>query len=272
MIHRRFWNAIIIMALMPCALFAQTRQSDFGIWTNINLSKQISKKWDAGFEGEMRTCDNVSAVSRWSGALFTSYRLNKYLKVGGDYNLLYRHTLADEKFSTGFTDKGNYKETTKYYPSYWQTSHRFGAYLTGSYKVGHFVFSLRERIQYTLRTGDSLQYVKVKNVYDGTSASDGLKKSETSIDSKDISGEKCQLRSRFKVEYSRKKCAFVPYASAELYNNLTDGFSAEKYRLTIGSEYKIDKKNRLELYYRFQRDMDDDLNSNILGVGYSLKF
>ena len=52
----------------------------------------------------------------------------------------------------------------------------------------------------------------------------------------------------------------------------TDGFSAEKYRLTIGSEYKIDKKNRLELYYRFQRDMDDDLNSNILGVGYSLKF
>ena len=34
--------------------------------------------------------------------------------------------------------------------NYWQNRHRFNGYVTGSYKLGNFKFSLRERFQYTM--------------------------------------------------------------------------------------------------------------------------
>lgn len=263
---------ISIFALSATAKSDSKQDDDFGVWTSIDVAKQMNKRLNIGFEGEFRSNNNLKSVERWSGALYASYKLSKYFKIGADYNLLYRYTNSESKVKSEFTDKGNYKETTKYYPAYWQTSHRFGAYITGSYKVGKLTFSLRERVQYTTKTGDSIAYSKTKVVYDGTSADDDVKKTEKSIGYKDITGNKCQLRSRLQVEYNIRKCAFTPYASAELYNNLSDGFSGEKWRYTVGTEYKINKNNKLELYYRYQYIMDDDPNNNVIGVGYSLKF
>ena len=80
------------------------------------------------------------------------------------------------------------------------------------------------------------------------------------------------LRSRLEVEYNIAKSKFTPYVSCELYNSLSDRFAVEKTRWTIGSSYKINKKNSVSLYYRYIANGDEDEEGgHVIGVGYKFK-
>ena len=58
-------------------------------------------------------------------------------------------------------------------------------------------------------------------------------------------------------EYNIKHSPLTPYASFELSNDLSDGFSLDKKRVCVGTEWKITKKHRLEVGYVFQTGSDD---------------
>ena len=50
-------------------------------------------------------------------------------------------------------------------------------------------------------------------------------------------------------------------------------YTANKWKISAGADYKINKKNKLTAFYRFQTDDDDDEpNGHIVGVGYKLSF
>lgn len=140
----------------------------------------------------------------------------------------------------------NYNHPTKD----WEVRHRYYFYATGSYRINRFTLSLRERFQSTYRVGVE----------------------ETSK----RANPKLYLRSRFQVEYDIRNCKFEPYASVEIYNTLNDpqGNKMNKLRYTVGSEYKINKKNTLQLYYRYInfKDDDDSNGKHTIGLGYSYKF
>ena len=128
-----------------------------------------------------------------------------------------------------------------------------------SYECNRFIFSLRERYQYTYR----------KELSVSKFASDGITpKNDEIIEA----GHKHVLRSRIGVEYNIRKCRFTPFATCELYNSISDQLELEKVRWTIGSSYKINKKNAVSLYYRYINNSDDDESGgNIIGIGYTFK-
>ena len=85
--------------------------------------------------------------------------------------------------------------------------------------------------------------------------------------------DKWVLRSRLQVEYNISHSRFTPYAYAELFNSMNDGMALDKLRLSIGSEYKINKKNSLKIGYIFNSSNDDDEpKGHILGISYTFKF
>jgi hypothetical protein len=49
------------------------------------------------------------------------------------------------------------------------------------------------------------------------------------------------------------------------------GFDLSKVRYTVGSDYKINRHNAVQLFYRFV-DNRSGSNSNVIGVGYTYKF
>lgn len=140
----------------------------------------------------------------------------------------------------------NYNHETKG----WEVRHRYYFYATGSYRIDRFTVSLRERFQSTYRVG-------IK---------------ETSK----RANPKLYLRSRLEVEYDIRNCKFEPYASVELYNTLNDpqGNKMNKLKYTAGSKYKLNKRNSLQLYYRYINFKDDDEanGKHMIGLGYSYKF
>lgn len=87
---------------------------------------------------------------------------------------------------------------------------------------------------------------------------------------------KLYLRSRLKVEYDIRRSAFEPFASIEWYNTLNNpqGNSMDRLKYIIGSCYKLNKKNALQLYYRYVNFTDDDESNGkqMLGLGYTHKF
>lgn len=61
----------------------------------------------------------------------------------------------------------------------------------------------------------------------------------------------------------------------EFYHTLNNpqGNDLEKTRYTLGTEYKINKRSKLDLFYRYQSETDDEEDDgHVLGLGYSLKF
>ena len=140
----------------------------------------------------------------------------------------------------------NYNHETKG----WEVRHRYYFFATGSYRFNRFTVSLRERFQSTYRVG-------VK---------------ETSK----RANPKLYLRSRLEVEYDIRNCKFEPFASVELYNTLNDpqGNKMNKLKYTAGSKYKLNKRNSLQLYYRYVNFKDDDEGNgkHMIGLGYSYKF
>jgi len=63
-----------------------------------------------------------------------------------------------------------------------------------------------------------------------------------------------------------------PYTDIEFWYRIPAGAQAfvDQYRYTIGIRQKLNKSNRLELYYRIQQEMQvkDPLTAHIIGIGY----
>lgn len=140
----------------------------------------------------------------------------------------------------------NYNHETKG----WEVRHRYYFFATGSYQFNRFTVSLRERFQSTCRVG-------VK---------------ETSK----RANPKLYLRSRLEVEYNIRHSKFEPFASVELYNTLNDpqGNKMNKLKYTAGSKYKLNKRNSLQVFYRYINFKDDDEGNgqHMIGLGYAYKF
>lgn len=232
-----------LLAVAALCFMTTTMQAQ-SLWTSAGMDFGIAKNLDGYVEGEYRTEDGMSGTERWTAGLGLDYKLCKYLKIGASYKFIDRHV------DSRATKKGNIVD------SYWQPRHRFSLDATGSYKFGRLKMSLRERYQYTHHTE------KTVAKYDGD---DGSRKDDEVIEAKD----KQVLRSRLKAEYDIRKSIFTPFASVELYNSLDDGFSTVKTRYTIGTDISIAKKHKLSVFYRYvDTNDDDDVNKNVIGIGY----
>lgn len=218
---------------------------------------EISHKLKCGIglsaDVEYRSSQWVQHTDQWNVSAAASYKPKKWLKIGVDYKFLQAQTLSD-----GIT------------VAYWDNKQRVGVSAAGELKLfKKLTLSLREKYQYTYRPS-----LLVPRFEDGVAAGNKT----VSAKSKHI------LRSRLMAEFKpSKKCRFTPFASYEIYSLLKDvnhtkqrnnpGRFNDKWRLTVGCDYKINKRNGIELFYRYAKcpDIDDIDEPNTIGLIYSFK-
>ena len=271
-----------------CLLLAATTmvaQSDFGVWTSIEGSTKLNKKMELSIEGEYRTQDMSSMTERASGAVNLSYKDKNFLpflKADVGYTFMYMRYPGETAIKYETDDEGNYEldDNGAYIPkhmnvdaAYWTARHRASASLTGSFKWKRFKFSLRERYQFTYRMPSQCDRTRYYYFYFPPMMEEwDTENPEYMTDEKKAKSDH-KLRSRLQVSYDIKKCPFEPFAEIEVYNLLDENLAYDKVRYTIGTEYKIDKKNKLKVFYRYQDYADiDEVSGHVLGLGYSFEF
>lgn len=221
---------------------------------------EISKKLPAGLSigagVEYRTMEWLRHTEQWSAEASVGYKPLKCLKLGVAYKFIQAQT------PSGFNDDGYGM------PSYWDNKHRVSVSLTGQWKPwSKLTLSLRERYQYTYRPSHLIPQFN-----------EGIPWGNKTINEKSSH----ILRSRLQAEFKpRKKSRWTPFVNFELYSQLKEVNHTrdkregvrfcEKWRLAAGTELKLDKRNSLELFYRYANhsDPDDADSAHTIALVYS---
>ena len=186
------------------------------------LEVPIGKKFAFQWSEEVRLNNNWGSVDKVLSGLGMEYVPLKYLKAGVEYIFVNDNDLEDG----------------------WGIKHRLNVDVTGSYDIGRFELSLRERVRFQFRSDSTNRYEKPDPFI--------------------------TLRSRLKAAYDIRHSHWKPYVFAELYTTLnapgpvgdyrTDALYRDNYinriRLGLGAKYKINNHNSLDFYYmvHFNRD------------------
>ena len=283
-------QSILALSLLFATCLMAQENDEVGIWTELGIEKAITKKWDVGVGLEYRAQDR----SRFSAGLSTSYKLNKYLKLGIGYNFLYSYR-PDKYKDKSEGEVGSEEWTTGYNltPEYWFPRHRFSVEATGSIKLWKWLkVSLRERYQLTHSKARSVDKLKHRVTYEKMLDFDEdwneitwyeetpTDKTETEI--KPAFTDQV-LRSRIKLEFDKKRNPFSPFVSAEFHNSVSKGdhMLLQKIRAAVGSSYKFRKHNEVSLSYVVTFDMYDIEDNEVvrqhdrmhaINIGYKYSF
>jgi hypothetical protein len=225
---------LILVFILSLPLKLVAQDSDFGLWTSVGLSKHL-KKIELATTAEMRSGFNNFKMSRLSIETEAAFKLNKYLKAGASYQLM---DYYDQKYAD------------------YQLRNRFGLFVQGKLKTGNFILTLRE--MYQLTTKDATDRVKANG--------------ET--DTYTINPETV-WRNKLKIKYDIPSFRVTPYISAETWFQLSSGAAAEftKMRFTAGLEYKINKRNHIDVFGLINHKTDlIPVNSYVSGIGYVFDF
>ena len=232
------------------------------------------------------------------------------LKATAGFDYLWTYKLSESETKYFDADDGLYKKgffnigDIKGYnvdDSYWRNRYRITPGLTFNYSPNkRWSFSLKENIQYshycdakTLRTkwrvdeynsqlndNGTIDWIYSPYTYDddnyegddnldadGNVIGKGLNTSE------EIKGHKDQtiLRSRLSASYDIKGFPIDLVASIEYGCGLN--YKANKWKFIGGYDYKINKTNKLSVFYRYTtEDDDDEVNGHLVGLGYKVDF
>jgi hypothetical protein len=117
---------IVFGGLVSKKVHAQ--ENDYGTWLSLDVSKELTKKFDLEFEEEVRIFKQFGEISRFATSIGGSYSFFKFLKGAAGYTWIYHHDVND---------------------SFWDNRHRYYVQLTGKVEVNRLALSLRERFQST---------------------------------------------------------------------------------------------------------------------------
>lgn len=248
---KRIIKTLIIASVAQMAtaqVTVDTDPTDFGLWADASIEKSIGKKWDLGAEIGLRTQDAFSSLNRWSVGVSADFSPLKILSLGIGYSLI------DSHYEPSYTSKGNIVD------EYWRIKNRFyfGAKVKG--KWSFLRPSLRLRYQLTHKSE-----VNIKK-YD----SDGITRKTNKVKA---TNNESMLRTKIAFGF-KTETRLTPQISYELYNKLSDSFSLDKSRLTIGTDIKLNKHNELGVGYirTIYKSGDDDDMHNALNISYKIKF
>lgn len=81
------------------------------------------------------------------------------------------------------------------------------------------------------------------------------------------------IRFKTSIGYNIKNWSLDPKLSAEIFNRFQEGKENgfNKYRLTVGTDYKIKNFGKIGAFYRYEKDLNVDLPdvTNIIGLKYT---
>lgn len=272
-----------LVLIFSVAVTAQANDDDYGLWTSFEASKKINKKFKVGAEFEFRSSDYLKEVERFSAGISAQYKISSWLKANAGYIFIMGYNPGEAKDhydgDDGMYDGFNYDR------SYWEERNRLHFSFTGEYKIGRVELSLRERVQYTRTNSETI--IEEKHRFEEEIMTDEngnyiIDASGNPVTEKKWSISKTEpelkehknntvLRSRLTAKWDIPKCKFNPFVSTELYSRLDKWRGFEKLRSRIGTSYKINKDNAIELYYLFEKAGEKGKgNTHAIGLGYSI--
>lgn len=286
---------VLTFLVLSCSLLTSYAQSDdFGFDFSVGAEKKLRPGTHVSLEGGVRTMDHTKKVDRWTVGVGADQRLFDNgifdLKVGLKWeymwinypeqtkdkteNYEYEHVVLDENdepYSYYTDDYMGYNHRHQF----WRGRHRTSLSLTAGYQPNkRWSFSWKEVVQYS-------HYNKAKTTMDRYRVDD-VEEDENGalaytyyLDNDNIKEYKAKdrvlLRSKVGVDYNIRKCPVDPYLSAEYGCGLN--YSANKWKFTAGADFKINKQNKIDLFYRYQtEDDDDEPNGHFIGLAYNIKF
>lgn len=260
---KRLLIPLAILLMAACPLRAGDDVSDIQGRFSIGAEKKIVKGLSVSLEEEIRVSNRFHTFDRLHTTLGLEYKVNKYFRVGAGTSLI-----------------NNYKPSS----GNWIHKQRVYLDLTGRYKAGIVVLSLRERLQMTHRYGS-------------------FNKTETTPNL-------LALKSRFKIALDFNKLEPYAYFEArnifngpsvtvgdfdedeEMYNYTFNGYKNmyfNRFRTSVGLQWNISRHHSLDAYFLgdYVQEITVDTNKNrqylkslfvdkgfisTFGVGYKFKF
>lgn len=237
--------------LVAIAAPAQTRtstSSDFSMRFGASVEKEIGQGFALTWSEELRTKNASSDLDRIYSALGLSYEPVPWMKLAATYTLMALRTSDDHG-----------KE--------WDLRNRLETDLTLQHRIGEgWKLSLRERIRTIWHTRHTDPVTQVD--------------------------PECMLRSRLMAEYTPARGVLHPYLYVELSNTLKSpqltGNYVNKVRTSVGVTIELTPRSSLEWYYRFDYNMDKEVDvypdgtlrqlteekqfNHIIGIFYGLSF
>lgn len=207
--------------------------------------------------------DDSSDFATWS-SIVIEYKLNKkwIFSLGEQLRLKNNSSEIDEYFSqfeTGYKILKNVKlgvgarfirfNDNRGNLQGYENHFRFHLNATYNHKLNDFSFEYRLRYQ---------------------------NKNEMGITVSEGDYAKQNIRFKTGIQYNIKKWPLDPKFSAEVYNRFEedDENRFSKYRLTLGTVYKIKNFGRIKVFYRIEKELnvDEPETTNILGFNYTYTF
>ena len=276
---RLFATAFAILSSCCAFTAAAGDNDDMGMDLSVGVEKKLTQTLDIDLEYNLRTQDNTSQLERMGLGVGLGYKLvntkkfNVKFNVGFEY--IYKYTLkstedkySDVKVSGSVVDRkwSGYNETA----SFWRGRSRASVGFSASYKPNkRWSFSLKETFQYNhYNVTDSIDIVKYRiktnlddEEYISTEKSKKVKEAKN----------RTVLRSKLGAQYDIRHSPFAPYASVDYGRGMN--YNVNKWKFTAGTDFKINKQHKINVFYRFQTENDDDEpNGHIIGLGYNYKF
>ena len=224
--------------------------AELGMRLSFSADKKLSKGLHVSLEEELRMDNNFQSFDRLQTTLAATYKIHPNIKLGLGYVFInpYSSTLSTFKSSR----------------------HRLMFDVTGSYRFGDWVLSLKERFQATYRSGDMNEYQNPRTAL--------------------------ALKSRLKLTYKAFR-RWEPSVSVEVRNTLNapvvkanydgthyltdagsqkgeagwflDGFNGwyvNRIRGTLGVEYKLGKNSRIDVTLMADYVSDKKVDANAEGT------
>lgn len=287
----RGFTLVLFLLLLSNALSVTAKGNDFGLdFTADATKKLLDNRLTVGMSANVRTQNHTSQMDGYALELSGVYKLidrKRYgLKAGLAYEQAWMQHLSECEFkykTKYYSDKFDYvsggqfepiekgfNEGYNYDAPYWRSRSRLSMSMAFSYKPAKRLWlTLKETVQYKHYYATETERTKYRHKvrYDDDEATNVT---ETYMKEKAVKN-RWLLRSKLTLQYSRKRCPWEPYVSADLGCGLN--YTSYKWKFTAGTDYKITKQHTLNVFYRFQTEHDDDaLNLHLVGVGYSFKF
>ena len=279
--------AVIGLCSLIFTSHVSAQTDDFGLDFSLEAEKKICKGIDFSIEGNARTQDDTQKMERWGTGASLGVKLYNTKKFSVKASLKWEYMWINNLAET----KGKYDEEQiynpndpradadgffyeKYYEGYnytehfWRNRHRTSVALSATYNPNkRWSFSLKEMFQYNHFCNASKTTHKWRLEDNDDVNSLYLKEIERkAVKAKD----RTVLRSKVTAQYDTKHCPIDPYISGEYGCGLN--YSANKWKFEAGADYKLNKKNKLNLFYRYLTENDDDEpNGHLVGIGYSIK-
>ena len=246
------WIGVLASAIMFNALQAQTDVAldpEFGARVSVGINKKITRGFHFSLTEEVRFDNNFRSFDRLQTELGLSYKVNPYLKLGLGYDLIAPYSSSNSAFKN--------------------LRHRVYADVKGSVHAGRWTFALRERIQWTYRQGDFNEYQYPRNAF--------MLKSRLSVKYNDRIASPYlyfELRNFLNAPLIRANYDGVNYLTDEGTVNGEPGwflqgfkdFYINRYRSCLGVELKLNKHNRLNVYFLGDWVVDKVVDANAEGT------